>query len=146
VAASAAQLVLFAVALSISIDAWRPAPVRASPASAAPEPAVDPPAEVTSPPPEHLEVLPPFRRTAALAQLSRIDHTLATCRRPGGLWGTGEARVVFAWDGPVSQVSIGPPYRGTPEGDCVVHELSRAHVEPFAGNEAAVILRFFVPR
>jgi hypothetical protein len=88
----------------------------------------------------------PFNRFLATVALSNINRTLSSCRREGGLWGTGSARVVFGPDGTVTSAYVGVPYNDTPEGACVVEKLSAAKVPPFAGREGALFYQFFIPK
>lgn len=68
---------------------------------------------------------------------------LASCKKPDGPTGPGRARVTFVGDGSVmSSVIVGPPYEGTPVGDCVATRFKFAKVPKFEGNPGVVDYNF----
>ena len=122
-------------------------PARA--ASAEPKPAPTEPAPVAPPPPA--EAAPaaasaggaPFRSAAAIRALDGKWREVAKCRR-GKTWGKGPTTVTFAGDGSVTHVEVGPPFTGTPTGDCIAETLSSTRVEPFSDSSAVLVYRVYV--
>ena len=80
-----------------------------------------------------------------MAALDKVGKNLSLCRRPKGLWGIGGATVIFANDGTVGTLTMGPPFRVAPEGACVTEQLTTAKVAPFAGPAQPVVYTFVVP-
>jgi hypothetical protein len=72
-----------------------------------------------------------------------MSREAVKCRRDE-LWGVAHATVTFGNDGTVSNVSIGPPFTGTPAASCVAEALSAAHVPAFAGRPGVFVYQFFV--
>jgi hypothetical protein len=78
-------------------------------------------------------------RDAAAKSLGRaIDRAREECRDENPTLGPGHARITFARSGEVTDVSVDPPYGGTPMGDCVANLLRRAAVPPFDGEAVSV--------
>jgi serine/threonine protein kinase len=122
------------------------APVPSAPVLAAapdiPSEAVAPPPRVENPP----RAQPPLARFPAAAARGSLDarsRDALHCRH-GRAWGVGSAVVTFANDGTVRHVTIGPPFTGTPAGECVTEALAGATVPPFRGRPGTVTYRFFV--
>ena len=86
-----------------------------------------------------------FNKKLALNALDKVGKNLSLCRRPKGLWGIGGATVYFANDGTVANLTMGPPFRGSPEGTCVTDQLMTAKIAPFAGPSPALVYTFVVP-
>jgi serine/threonine protein kinase len=89
-----------------------------------------------------------FSPPAAKRALDRTWREVGRCRR-GKSFGNATATVTFACDGTVDHVDVGPPFTGTPTGDCAITALTAAHVAPFAAGEkadptAVVSYRFYV--
>jgi hypothetical protein len=108
------------------------------PSAAAPEPTTS--SSAGAPAQAH------FKPRAAKAAIDRVAKEVASCRgEKKGLWGTGGATLKFGHDGKVSEVTLGPPYRNTPEGACVIEVLRQADMGAFEGPSVAVSYEFFVP-
>jgi hypothetical protein len=107
-----------------------------------------PPLVTTSAPTTSAPALAPGPRFSGVAAQRALDATwreVLRCKR-GRLWGVGQATVVFANDGTVDHIIVGPPFTGTPTGDCVGDAMSGVHVPPFGGRPAVFVTRFFVER
>jgi serine/threonine protein kinase len=102
------------------------------PADPAPDPSVVPPASTAR-----------FSVGAARRALDAVSGDVTRCRR-GGAWGVSQAKVTFANDGSVSQVFVGPPFGGTPTGQCVKDTMGAVQVPPFAGDPAVFMAQFYV--
>ncbi|WP_394837051.1 protein kinase [Pendulispora rubella] len=86
-----------------------------------------------------------FSPEAARASLKTMEGVLASCKKPDGPTGPGRARVTFIGDGSVmSSVIVGPPYEGTPVGDCVATRFKFAKVPKFEGNPGVVDYNFTI--
>ncbi len=85
----------------------------------------------------------PFRNAAAIRSLDGKWREVAKCRR-GKAWGKASTTVTFAGDGSVTHVDIGPPFAGTPTGDCIAGTLAATRVEPFGDSEAVLVYRVYV--
>lgn len=86
-----------------------------------------------------------FNRRAALASIASSTSDLSDCRRKGGVWGIGQAGVIFANDGSVRQVMMSPPFTGV-DGKCVSNHIKRdAHIDPFLGIIGPVYAKFVIP-
>lgn len=108
------------------------------PSAAAPEPST--PSSGAAPAQAH------FKPRAAKAAIDRVAKEVASCRgEKKGLWGTGGATLKFGHDGKVSEVTLGPPYRNTPEGACVIEVLRQADMGAFEGPSVSVSYEFFIP-
>lgn len=147
-------------------------PAPASTPSAAPTEAAPPPPSVSasaSPPPPATNLpapVPPTTSTVTVAvdagagfdpkrarsALSAVNSILASCKQPGPdgglpLTGDGQIQVVFDPAGTVSSVSlVGPPFAGTPAGECVLARFRTAKMAPFEGSAGTVVYTFTVPR
>jgi serine/threonine protein kinase len=127
-------------------------PAGASPTGPAHAPPTEPgpapePALVASPPPAEPAAVAaggaPFRNAAAVRALDGKWREVAKCRR-GKTWGKGPTTVTFAGDGSVTHVEVGPPFTGTPTGDCIAETLSSTRVEPFSDSSAVLVYRVYV--
>jgi serine/threonine-protein kinase len=88
-----------------------------------------------------------FNRDAAMGQLNAINNVLASCRQEGGPSGSGGITVTFNTDGSVaSAVLSGPPFAGTPVGECVLARFRTAKISSFEGSSQAVSYTFTVPK
>jgi hypothetical protein len=85
-----------------------------------------------------------FNKKRALAAIAETTTDLTSCRRSGGVWGLGQAGVIFNNDGSVRTVMMGAPFRG-PEGDCVKGLIGQAHIDPFVGVIGPIYARFVIP-
>jgi hypothetical protein len=118
-------------------------------ASAAPLESADAPAQAPPRPvPDSTAVAQvsstaPFRNAAAIRSLDGRWREVAKCRR-GKAWGKASTTVTFAGDGSVTHVDIGPPFAGTPTGDCIAGTLAATRVEPFDDSEAVLVYRVYV--
>jgi len=75
-----------------------------------------------------------FDQAAAQRSLHNMEAILASCKKPDGPTGSGTVRVTFANDGSaMSSVMIGPPFDGTPVGDCAASRFKMARVPKFDG-------------
>jgi serine/threonine protein kinase len=82
---------------------------------------------------------PRFDRAAAQRALDASADRVGACALPGGPHGPGSVRVIFdPPTGRVLRISIGPPYRGTKVGHCVLDEYKKTEVGPFLGNPGAI--------
>jgi serine/threonine-protein kinase len=151
------------------------APPRAAPAErsepearGADEPAETPHEKVeleeAAPPPDDLDVENPYRkaeetkkeapppgergsfnRGAATSALASAARRAAGCKSDDGPNGAGRATVTFSPDGPVSNVSVSPPFAGTSVGSCVATAYRSAHVPAFTGSSVTLPHSFRVP-
>jgi hypothetical protein len=71
------------------------------------------------------------------------SHDIARCKR-SSMWGVAKASVTFANDGSVDHVVIGPPFTGTPTGECVSDVIRTVRVPPFGGGPVTYVTRFYV--
>jgi hypothetical protein len=85
-----------------------------------------------------------FNKKRALAAIAETTTDLSSCRRAGGVWGVGQAGVVFNNDGTVRTVMMGAPFRG-PEGDCVKGHIADARTDAFVGVVGPIYARFVIP-
>ena len=102
---------------------------------------------VAPPPPRPVATTRPgrFNRKLALAAINDATADLSRCRRQGGVWGKGQAGVVFYNDGSVRNVLMSAPFRGV-EGDCVRKQITeQAHVDPFVGIIGPTYAYFVIP-
>jgi serine/threonine protein kinase len=86
-----------------------------------------------------------FPAMEARRVLDATAHDVARCKQ-GTLWGVAKATVTYANDGSVDHVVVGPPFTGTPTGNCIGETMSATRIHPFGGAPAAYITQFFVPR
>jgi serine/threonine protein kinase len=88
-----------------------------------------------------------FNADAAKASLRTMEGMLASCKKPDGPTGSGRARVAFGNDGNViSSAIVGPPFEGTPVGDCVANRLKFAKAPKFEGPPGVLDYTFTVSR
>lgn len=88
-----------------------------------------------------------FNATAARASIKTMEGMLASCKKPDGPTGAGKARVTFRNDGSVmSSVMLGPPYEGTPVGNCVASRFKAARAPKFEGSPGVVDYGFTISR
>ena len=87
----------------------------------------------------------PVSRGAALSALAAAASRATSCSNPDGPSGSARAMVTFSPDGPVTEVSLPPPFAGTPVGSCVVSAFRGAHVPPFSGGSVTLPQSFRVP-
>ena len=84
-----------------------------------------------------------FNVEAARSSLRAMEGILASCKKPDGPTGAGKVKVTFAPAGNVSSaVMSGPPYEGTPVGDCAASRFRMARVSAFQGNPGVVDYAF----
>lgn len=80
-----------------------------------------------------------FNVDAARASLRSMEGILASCKKADGPTGPGKVKVIFGNAGNVtSAVMFGPPYEGTPVGDCAASRFKAARVPPFQGPPGTV--------
>ena len=91
------------------------------------------------PPPSNARFSPYWAKRA----LDGVSRDVAKCKQ-GTRWGVAYATVTFANDGLVDNILIGPPFTGTPTGQCVDGVMRSAHVPPFAGPQAVFVAQFYV--
>jgi len=84
-----------------------------------------------------------FSVLAAERGFLATSRDIARCKR-SPMWGVAKASVTFANDGSVDHVVIGPPFTGTPTGECVGDSLRTVRVPPFGGAPVTYITRFYV--
>ena len=120
--------------------------------------------EETAPPTEDLDVENPYRkaeaakkdapppgergsfnRGAATSALASAARRAAGCKGDDGPTGPGRATVTFSPDGPVSSVSVAPPFAGTSVGDCVATSYRNAQVPAFTGSSVTLPHSFRIP-
>lgn len=79
----------------------------------------------------------PFDRSAASDGLARAD--LSSCRRSDGPTGFGHVTVSFLPTGVVDRVVIdGPPFDGTPVGECIIKAFKNVRVPRYGGGLVTV--------
>ncbi len=84
-----------------------------------------------------------FNADAARQSLRMMEGMLASCKKPDGPTGTGHARITFMNDGSVlSSVITGPPYEGTPTGECAATRFKYAKAPKFEGNPGVIDYTF----
>jgi serine/threonine-protein kinase len=84
-----------------------------------------------------------FHNAAAIRALDGKWREVAKCRR-GKAWGKASTTVTFASDGSVTHVDVGPPFAGTPTGDCIADTLATTRAPPFGGDAAVLVYRVYV--
>lgn len=74
------------------------------------------------------------------ASLNAVDcpNTFEKSQLVGYKPGTAELQVTFANDGSVSKLVLGPPYEGTPVGDCVERAIESVRVKLYQGELVTV--------
>jgi serine/threonine protein kinase len=87
----------------------------------------------------------PLNRGAAMAALGAASGRVGACKSSGGPSGPGRAMVTFSPDGPVSSVSVPPPFSGTSVGTCVVTVFRSARVPAFTGSPVTLPQSFRIP-
>lgn len=88
-----------------------------------------------------------FDQAAAQKSLRNMESVLVSCKKPDGPTGAGQVRVTFANDGSaMSAVIVGPPYEGTPVGDCAASRFKLARVPKFDGPPGVTNYTFHVPK
>ncbi len=85
-----------------------------------------------------------FNRKRSLAAIAEVTTDLSDCRKKPGVWGIGQAGVVFKNDGTVRTVMMGAPFLG-PQGDCVKAHIAQARTDPFVGIIGPVYANFVIP-
>jgi hypothetical protein len=85
----------------------------------------------------------PFRNGAATRALDGKWREVARCRR-GKAWGKASTTVTFANDGSIAHIDVGPPFTGTPTGECIADTLASTRVEPFNEQSAVLVYRIYV--
>lgn len=78
-----------------------------------------------------------FDRDEARLAFDRVAATLPECATPRGPRGLGSVRVRFENDGHIARVTIGPPYAGTPAGECIAERFQAVSVPPFRNGPTA---------
>lgn len=88
-----------------------------------------------------------FDQAAATKSLHGMESILSSCKQPNGPTGPGSVRVTFANDGSaMSSVMVGPPYQGTPVGDCAASRFKLARVPKFDGPPGVTNYRFTIAK
>lgn len=88
-----------------------------------------------------------FDPAAAQSALHRMESILVSCKKPDGPTGAGQVRVTFANDGSaMSSVIVGPPYEGTPVGDCAASRMKLARMAKFEGPPGIANYTFHIPK
>jgi serine/threonine protein kinase len=137
---------------NIQLDEAQPsAPTRTTPAKVqapAPDSPAEPPDEQPAPAPR--PAVPPaerglLNRGAALSALAAAAGRATACTNADGPSGSGRAMVTFSPDGPVTGVSVPPPFAGTAVGACVATAFRSAKVPPFTGSAVTLPQSFRVP-
>jgi serine/threonine protein kinase len=86
-----------------------------------------------------------FRPQAARAALDAVAPTLASCKRAGGVTGSGHVWVTFAPSGDATLAVVDqPPFAGTIEGGCIAEKLRAAKMPAFEGNPGTVSYSFAI--
>lgn len=86
---------------------------------------------------------PPFSGTAADQALDGARAGAVGCSRPGGPKGTAIVHVQIEPSGRTSDVTIAPPFAGTPTGNCIRTAFRGVRIPAFSGG--AVVMRKEVP-
>jgi serine/threonine protein kinase len=88
-----------------------------------------------------------FDPAAAQRSLHGMESILVSCKQPNGPTGAGQVKVTFANDGSaMSSVILGPPYQGTPVGDCAASRMKLARVPKFDGPPGISTYTFHIPK
>ncbi len=88
---------------------------------------------------------PPFDPVVAAHALERASAHLAECSRAEGPHGKAEVVVELGPDGHVAKVVLGAPFRGTPVGECIGHQVEQADMGAFEGAPRMVLHRVEIP-
>jgi serine/threonine-protein kinase len=109
------------------------------------------PTPTPTPAPTHATPTPvsdgQFDPAAAQSALRRMESILVSCKKPDGPTGAGQVRVTFANDGSaMSSVIVGPPYEGTPVGDCAAARMKLARMAKFEGPPGIANYTFHIPK
>jgi hypothetical protein len=80
----------------------------------------------------------------AKARLGAAAESAQSCKKGDGTTGTGRVVVVFAPSGAVQSATIGPPFQGTPTGNCVAARFHGVHVPAFSGSPFSVSKSFTI--
>jgi hypothetical protein len=77
---------------------------------------------------------PPFAVKAAEAALAAATESARACGAKGGPTGEARVKVTFATTGDVVYSEAeGPPFAGSPAGECIARKFRNARVPPFSG-------------
>lgn len=87
----------------------------------------------------------PLNRGAATAALGAASGRVGGCKTSDGPSGPGRVMVTFSPDGPVSSVSVQPPFAGTAVGECIVTVFRSARVPAFTGSPVTLPQSFRIP-
>ncbi len=79
-----------------------------------------------------------FDRGAASAALSAAALRSKGCVVRDGPTGSSRVQVTFAPSGRATQVNVGPPFAGTPTGNCITASFRDLIVPPFSGSAMTV--------
>jgi protein involved in temperature-dependent protein secretion len=102
------------------------------PGSDCPEKAAAPSDPASAPPPA--QPGGEFDRGAATKVLGQASNAAKQCKQPGGPTGSGRVKVVFQQSGSVSTAEVGPPFTGTPTGDCIARAFLNIRIPPFTDS------------
>jgi hypothetical protein len=87
----------------------------------------------------------PFNMGEAKARLGAAAEGAQSCKKGDGATGTGRVVVVFAPSGAAQSATIsGPPFQGTPTGNCVAARFRGVHVPAFSGSPFSVSKSFTI--
>jgi predicted Zn finger-like uncharacterized protein len=87
----------------------------------------------------------PFNMGEAKARLAAAASAAQGCKKPDGPTGTGRVVVLFSPTGAALSVTIsGPPFEGTPTGNCVAGRFRAVRVPAFGGSAFSVSKSFSV--
>jgi predicted Zn finger-like uncharacterized protein len=86
----------------------------------------------------------PFNMGEAKARLGAAAGSVQSCKK-GDVTGTGRIVVVFAPSGAVQSATVsGPPFQGTPTGNCVAAKFHAVRVPAFSGSPFSVSKSFTI--
>jgi hypothetical protein len=96
------------------------------------------PKESPEPPRATSGKLKAYDRKELTAKLDEIAETITPCRDLRGPRGPGSVHIDFDNAGAVRGIYIGPPYRNTPGGACIVERFRSVRITPYLGYQARV--------
>lgn len=87
-----------------------------------------------------------FNRSAATTALGSAASEAKKCKQAGGPTGSGKVKVTFQPSGLVSAAEVlGPPFAGTPTGECIMRAFNRIQIPPYTENNQPVnVIKSFV--